>query len=113
MARAEAEVTVSVRLKLDDESTAALEKLGWISPEARVGRPTAAQLAERFHEAYERLAPEHGYETRKTSAVPWAEVPERNRALMTAVCAEILTVIGAGTPVSPQPEGNDSGVSGG
>jgi hypothetical protein len=49
------------------------------------------QLAERFHETYERLAPDFGYETRRDSARPWAEVPEQNRALMIAVCAEILT----------------------
>lgn len=48
------------------------------------------QLARRFHEAYERLAPSFGYETRKESAKPWEEVPETNRRLMTAVCAEIM-----------------------
>jgi hypothetical protein len=47
------------------------------------------QLAQAFHEAYERLAPSFGYETREASAKPWAEVPDNNRALMTAVCAEI------------------------
>ncbi len=46
-------------------------------------------LAQRFHETYERLAPSFGYETREASAKPWAEVPERNRALMIAVCSEI------------------------
>jgi hypothetical protein len=50
----------------------------------------AEQLAQRFHETYERLAPAFGYETRKESARPWAEVPEQNRRLMIAVCAEIL-----------------------
>lgn len=50
---------------------------------------TAEALARLFHEAYERLAPEHGYETRRESAVPWEDVPERNRALMVAVAAEI------------------------
>jgi len=50
----------------------------------------ATTLAQRFHEAYERLAPSFGYETREASAKPWAEVPENNRALMTAVCAELL-----------------------
>ena len=49
------------------------------------------QLARRFHETYERLAPSFGYETRKASAVPWEDVPEQNRALMTAVCAELLS----------------------
>lgn len=50
----------------------------------------AAALAQLFHETYERLAPQLGYETRKESAKPWTEVPENNRKLMTAVCAEIL-----------------------
>lgn len=49
-------------------------------------------LARRFHEAYERLAPSFGYETREESAVPWDDVPEQNRALMIAVCAELLGV---------------------
>lgn len=51
---------------------------------------TSERLAESFHEAYERLAPGHGYETREASAKPWADVPANNRALMTAVCAEVL-----------------------
>lgn len=51
---------------------------------------TADQLAQRFHEHYERLAPDHGYETREASAVPWAEVPEPNRSLMVAVAAAVL-----------------------
>lgn len=53
----------------------------------------AEALAQRFHEAYERLAPLFGYETRRNSAKPWAEVPENNRKLMEAVCAEILPTI--------------------
>lgn len=48
------------------------------------------KLAERFHETYERLAPQFYYETRKQSSVPWALVPEKNKHLMIAVCAEIL-----------------------
>jgi hypothetical protein len=51
---------------------------------------TAEALARRFHETYERLAPDHGYETRKASAVPWEDVPEQNRSLMIAVAGEIL-----------------------
>lgn len=59
---------------------------------------TAETIAQRFHEAYERLAPAHGYETRPDSAVPWPDVPERNRRLMTAVVGELLAagVINAG-----------------
>ena len=45
----------------------------------------AESLARLFHETYERLAPEHGYETRKASAVPWEQVPQKNKALMIAV----------------------------
>ncbi len=51
--------------------------------------------AQRFHEAYERLAPSFGYTTREASAVPWADVPAQNKALMVAVCAEILPEIAA------------------
>jgi hypothetical protein len=46
-------------------------------------------LARQFHEAYERLAPSFGYETRPESAVPWEQVPEWNRALMCAVVEEL------------------------
>lgn len=58
---------------------------------ARVRELAAAPevLARFFHEAYERLAPIYGYETRRESAVPWEDVPEQNRLLMTAVCAEV------------------------
>lgn len=49
-----------------------------------------AELARRFHETYERLAPKFGYETRESSAVPWEVVPEKNKKLMIAVCAEIF-----------------------
>lgn len=50
----------------------------------------AEQIARRFHEAYERLAPHHGYRTREESAMPWDEVPEQNRALMTNTVAVLL-----------------------
>jgi hypothetical protein len=51
---------------------------------------TPEKLAELFHETYERLAPQFNYKTRKASAVPWDAVPESNKQLMIAVCAEIL-----------------------
>lgn len=57
---------------------------------------TAEQLAERFHEAYERLASEHGYVTRPESAVPWADVPEQNKRLMIAVCDELTSLFTCG-----------------
>lgn len=56
---------------------------------------TVEAVARMFHEAYERLAPSHGYETRKASAVPWSAVPEPNRSLMIAVAAEVAPLIAA------------------
>jgi hypothetical protein len=50
----------------------------------------ATRLAQAFHESYERLAPEFGYQTRAESAVPWAEVPEANRQLMIASAQAVL-----------------------
>jgi hypothetical protein len=51
---------------------------------------TPQQLAQLFHETYERLAPDFGYRTRTESAKPWEDVPPYNKALMVATCAEIL-----------------------
>lgn len=51
---------------------------------------TAEELAQFFHETYEELAPDFGYTTRKSSAVPWSEVPEPNRSLMIAVAQKVL-----------------------
>lgn len=45
-------------------------------------------IAKAFHDTYERLAPEHGYETPEASA--WEEVPENNRNLMIAVVEVLL-----------------------
>jgi hypothetical protein len=50
----------------------------------------AEVIARQFHSAYERLAPAHGYETREASAVPWDDVPERNRLLMQATVGALL-----------------------
>ena len=61
-----------------------------IEAKARAEQSRAEELAQRFHEAYERLAPSFGYETRKESAKPWTDVPEQNKRLMIAVCAEIM-----------------------
>jgi hypothetical protein len=63
--------------------------------------PTAEQLARAFHETYERLAPAFGYETRRESAVPWQELPEKNKQLMIAVCRELLDRILATSPQEP------------
>lgn len=61
-----------------------------IEAKAQSEQSRAEELAQRFHETYERLAPSFGYETRKESAKPWADVPEQNKRLMVAVCAEIM-----------------------
>jgi hypothetical protein len=50
----------------------------------------AEQIAQRFHEAYEELAPSHGYETREASRKPWSEVPQNNKSLMIAVVGRLL-----------------------
>lgn len=54
---------------------------------------TAERLAELFHETYERLAPIYHYGTRPESAVPWADVPTLNKALMIATSREILRAL--------------------
>jgi len=54
------------------------------------GLGAAGLIAHAFHETYERLAPDHSYETREASAKPWAEVPRENQVLMVAVAAELL-----------------------
>lgn len=48
------------------------------------------QLARKFHEFYEELAPRFGYKTRKESALPWGEVPKENRDLMVATAEKVL-----------------------
>ena len=45
------------------------------------------ELAKRFHEAYERLAPQFGYETRNDTKEFDASTP--NGRLMTSVCQEV------------------------
>lgn len=48
------------------------------------------KVAKSFHEAYERLAPTMGYETRLESAVPWDDVPWANRSLMIHVVRQLV-----------------------
>lgn len=55
--------------------------------------PDAESVAKLFHEAYERLAPAFGYETREATRVPWELVPERNKRLMIAATAEVLAML--------------------
>jgi hypothetical protein len=53
----------------------------------------AEQLARKFHEVYERLAPSFGYETRKETRAFDPTTP--NGRLMIAVCAEIAQDLAA------------------
>lgn len=48
------------------------------------------QIARAFHESYERSAPQFGYRTREESAVPWEDVPDRNKKLMRWVVRDLL-----------------------
>lgn len=57
---------------------------------ARLRGADPVAVAEMFHDAYERLAPDFGYETREASAKPWNEVPEQNRELMVATVKSVL-----------------------
>ncbi len=57
---------------------------------------TAEELAEAFHENYERLAPSHGYETRDDSRTEWKDVPEKNKKLMVATATAILIILRGG-----------------
>jgi hypothetical protein len=54
------------------------------------GMTNAERIARSFHEAYESLAPSHGYETREASAKPWDEMPEQNKALMVGTVQRLL-----------------------
>jgi hypothetical protein len=65
----------------------------------------AERIAKAFHESYERLAPSHGYETRKASAKSWAEVPEQNRRLMIATVQDLLDSGWIALPVADEGHG--------
>ncbi len=54
---------------------------------------TAEELAELFHETYEKLAPIFKYETRLKTRVPWKNVSEPNRALMITTAQVILLAL--------------------
>lgn len=51
---------------------------------------TDDQLARRFHDSYERMAPKLGYTTRPDSAVEWNDVPTVNRVLMRNTVREVV-----------------------
>lgn len=51
---------------------------------------TAEYLAERFHEAYERLASTYQDDTLGKSRTAWTDVPDRDKKLMIATCQDLL-----------------------
>lgn len=77
---------------------------------------TAEQLAKLFHDTYERLAPEFGYETRPESATSWDQVPDNNKHLMVATAEVVITELadkhGIQFPVPPVPEGHGNDETG-
>ena len=48
------------------------------------------RVARRFHDIYEQLAPQFGWETQERSAVAWSELPAENRKLMIATVGIVL-----------------------
>jgi hypothetical protein len=60
------------------------------SQEGETYNGVADLIASKFHAAYEELAPHHGYNTRKESAVAWRDVPDNNRSLMQATVQKLL-----------------------
>ena len=49
------------------------------------------QACEVLHNAYEKAALRHGWDTQTGSRVPWVEVPEENKATMREAVAELLS----------------------
>jgi hypothetical protein len=63
--------------------------------------PSPVELARRFHNAYEDLAPFYGHKAREAGALPWDGVPDQNRRLMIATAAQVLKSLNH----SPWPDG--------
>ena len=68
-------------IRAEDALAAERERRGSSSPE---------DIARRFHDAYERLAPQFGYSTRPESRREWDELPQNLRDLMIAVVRNVL-----------------------
>ena len=67
------------------------------------------RIARAFHEQYEALAPLFDYKTRDASAVPWEQVPDSNRRLMTATVWQLI--VGGYIEVGPAAVLNDQEAS--
>ena len=51
----------------------------------------ADHIARRFHDLYEELASEHGYETREDTRVDYDDLPVENRGLMISVVGRLIS----------------------
>lgn len=87
----------------------------WEGWQKRAGAQSAASnggalsLARTFHEAYERLAPEHGYTTRPDTRA--FDPSSANGRLMVAVCTEVLAAL-ATAPASDKARQSQGGGNG-
>jgi hypothetical protein len=52
--------------------------------------PVSEQIAKRFHEVYEELAPTMGWETQEKARVPWEQLPVENKWLMVKVVEQLM-----------------------
>lgn len=57
---------------------------------AGVGGTRVERACEVMHDAYEKAADFHGWETNPASRKPWADVPEANKATMRAAVSALL-----------------------
>lgn len=93
LSRAQWEHVVGVVQASADSADEKLTSMDASNMGAKLMTITAPELAKLFHETYEQLAPEHGYETRKASAVPWEDVPHQDKSLMIHVAAVVLSTV--------------------
>jgi hypothetical protein len=54
---------------------------------------TAEELAQLFHETYERLAPGFGWNGPRVTRCAWPDLPPNNRLLMVATAAEVIKAL--------------------
>lgn len=55
---------------------------------------SAEDVARKFHQVYEALAPQYNYKTRGDTALPWEQLPENSRRLMVDTSLHILRWMG-------------------
>lgn len=75
-----------------------LDHIAYLESERPDTKPLPHAVAEAFHRNYEALSSEFDYETRKESAKPWADVPDKNKRLMIATAAAVLAEFWAVKP---------------